>query len=51
MFTKFDKATIGIVASGAATFVGAALGWDAELIAAATAFLTGIAVWLVPNVE
>ena len=48
---KFNKTSVGVIASGLATFLGTALGWDPELIASATAFITGVAVWLIPNSE
>ncbi len=47
--TKINKASFGAIAAGLISAVGAALGWDTELIAVVTTAVTGIIVWAVPN--
>ena len=46
---KVNKASLGGIASGVIAAIGAALGWDVELIGSVTLAVTGIIVWAVPN--
>lgn len=48
---KINKASFGGIASGVIAAIGAALGWDAELIGSVTLAATGVIVWAVPNSE